>query len=267
VRSAAIDVAEWLVREKVTTETVLAWRSIAQSLGVTGESLAQAVAAAIRDVGSAELARQRAHAERAALVDEQVSLKAANTALRKEQAAIHAALKAVTEEGDARVAAAAQTARAAIAVSRDQAVRSIQAVESTLTRAIEDADGRIAAALDRYRALTEEAGRLEAQVAFARALNSEDLEAWRSVRPVEWAALLAQLERWMEAVGADPAAPPVGSLSTEAANRIRYPSLYGEIRLSDLAVWMRLGLRDMNLPAFRAALPAEAVAGTSIVRR
>jgi len=50
-----VDAAEWLAREEVTTETVLAWRSIAQSLGVTGENLAQAVAAAIREVGSAEL--------------------------------------------------------------------------------------------------------------------------------------------------------------------------------------------------------------------
>lgn len=166
--------------------------------------------------------------------------------LRKEQATIRVALKTIAEVGGARVAATEQAAKAAIAVSRDQAVRSLQAVQSTLTKAIQDADGRVAAVVERYRALAEEAGKLEAQVAFRRALASDDAEAWRSVRPAEWAAVLRHLGRWLGATEADPAAPGVDVLAPDIANRLRYGSLY--LRVTSAVGCRRLASRRPAAP-------------------
>lgn len=242
VRTAAVDVAEWLVREKVTRETVLAWRAIAQSLNGSDGSVAEAVADAIRRVGPPAMAQAAAERDLVALAKEQARLKTENDALRAEQDKVRAALTAVAQEGSASVGTAEEQATVAIAAARDQAIRSVRAVEAALTTAVADADGRVASVVERYRTLAEDAGRLDAQVAFARALASDDTEDWRPVRPREWAMLLRHLNRWLATTGSDPAAPRVEVLAADIANRLRYGSLYGAPRLSDIATWLVEGL-------------------------
>lgn len=223
VRKVAVDWAEWLVRQRIAPETVGAWKSAAERLGLTPQTLAGGLKAALEKFGGMEaVIRAKVH-ERDELGREIAKSRAAIEKLKVDRERITAALQAVAEEGTGRVAEAEEQAVAAIESVRHEAL-------ATLEKARES-----------YVDLTRKAAALEPTVRFAQALADPHEMFWMDVTPDQWAALLRHLDHYLT-LGGNREAPPPEQVGSELNNRLRYPYSHGALRLRDLVDWLIIGL-------------------------
>lgn len=204
VRSAAVDWAVWLVRRKITAETLSAWQVVAAKLGIDAETLATGLARALEAHGSLEAARQALSAAVARLRADLGKLTGDVAALRRERDGLSAAIGAVRDSGIAQVREVAEAATAEVR--------------------------RAAGGFER---LQTQAAELAKHVRMAQALASEDQAMWERVEPQTWAGLLAHILRWADArlvagIDVEPLEPVEGRLE----DQVRYSYTKGPVRLT-----------------------------------
>ncbi len=231
VRTVAVDWALWLVRQKISAETVGAWQAAADRLGLGAEALATGLARALEEHGSMEAARAQWTAAVAQLRTAHAQLTEEVAALRRERDGLTAAIGAVRDTGIARVRATAEAAAAEV---------------------------RRAAA--EFQRLTAEAAELREDLCFAQALRSGDPALWQRVEPRAWQALLARLEQWSQGNLANPEVPLPDEVRKQAKGSNDYPTLYGPFRvpLHGLLAWLQAGLVSVDVAPVRALPPPTA---------
>lgn len=229
VRKIAVDWAQWLVRQGVTVQAVGAWRSAAESLGLSAENLARGLTAALREFGSLEAACRAKAAERDALGSQVEKLKAANAKLRAEHRRIRAVLDAIALDGSERVAAA-----------EARAVASIEAIGAKHEAVVREIGEQMGEAIEAFTRLEREAAELEKYVKWARALGSRDTAPWRDIDPEAWAALLWHLSQWAEAAKLNPMVAIPDDVKRASRGSTDYPTLHGrfEVPLTGLIAWI-----------------------------
>jgi hypothetical protein len=233
VRSVAVDWAVWLMRQRITAETVGAWQAIAAKLGLADEALAAGLARALEEHGSAESAH-RAWA-------------VAVTKLRTDHAKLTGEVSALRRERDGLTAA--------IGAVRDGAIADVRKVAEMAAAEVR----RAAAAFEH---LTTQAAGLARHVRVAEALASQDPAAWERVEPETWAGLLAHLLPWAEArlLAAVDVEPPEG-VKGRLEDQGRYPYTKGPVRLTlaQLVGWIATGLERASLETVPARLASARV--------
>lgn len=223
LRHAAVDRAEWFVRQGITTPTLRAWQAIGQSLGLSPETLAAGVGSSLQQFGTLVAACQAKMQERDALTREIRQRRAALAELTAERETITAALQAVAQHGSQAVADARTHAVAAVAAMRNDTLATLR---ETVTQ---------------YAALKTEAASLEPVVRFARTLMDPADPAWQTVSPEQWSGLLRQFKRYLTSREDSPGPVPE-QVSKQLQDRLRYPTLSGQPRLTELVEWLIAGL-------------------------
>ncbi len=232
VRSVAVDWAVWLVRRKVTPETVGAWQSVAAKLGLTDDGLATGLARALEEHGTLEASRTAWSASVAKLRADHAKLTGQVAALRREREGLTAAIAAVRDTGIAGVRGVAEAAAAEIR-------RAAAEFERVQNRAIE----------------------LAKHVQMAQALASDDPALWQRVEPETWARLLAHLLRWADArlvAGID--VEPTEAIRSRLEDQVRYSYTKGPVRLTltQLVAWLVVALQGTVVRGVSALLAAGA---------
>jgi len=217
LRAVAVDWAVWLVRQRITAETMGAWQAIAAKLGLADEGLAIGLARALDEYGTLEAARQARSAAVGKLHADHVRLTAEVGVLRRERDGITSAIAALRDAGIADVRQVAAAAAAEVQ--------------------------RAAAGFEH---LTTQAAGLAQHVRVAEALASHDPAACERVEPETWAGLLAHLLRWADArLVASVDVEPPEALKGRLEDQVRYSYTKGPVRLTlaQLVGWLVAGLQ------------------------
>jgi len=263
----AIEAGKWFVGQRVSSKTVLAWRDIAQQVGLPVEKLPQGLADALKQFGTLEAACRTKTTERDDLTEQVGKLKAETATLQAEKQRIQAALEAVAKDGQGRVQAVEKIAKGAVGSVKEQAVAAIKTTQKQFEEAIDKADEYIAGTIRRFEELTKEAVELEKDVAFAKALRSTDPMPWLKVTADTWDAVLARFLTWAEIRGINGEVPIPEDVKKVGKGSIEYPSLHGQYRLPLTAIvgWLRAGLKSTlnSLPILPGSYLLAKLAGRS----
>lgn len=243
----AVKAAKWLASRRLSSETVLAWRAIADQLGLPTEGFPQGMADALKQYGTLEAACRAKAKERDDLTKQVEKLKAETATLQTEKQHIQAALEAVAKDGQGRVRTAEKTATSKIRSVKEEALTAIRSASEQFETAVKKADAQMTSTLQRFERLSREAAELERDVAFARALRTADPTPWLDVTAEHWDALLSRFLEWARAYRINNAEVPIPDEVKKAGRgSIEFPALHGQFRLPlcSIADWLRAGLNE-----------------------
>ncbi|MDA8337003.1 MAG: hypothetical protein M0Z41_18805 [Peptococcaceae bacterium] len=250
-----IEAGKWLVSQHLSAKMIFAWRDIAQQLGLPVEKLSQGLADALKQYGTLDAACRTKITERDELTKQVEKLKAETTTLQAEKQRIQTALEAVAKDGQGRVQAAEKIATSAVNSVKDQTVAAIKATREEFEETMGQADQYMATTIRRFKQLTEEAAELEQDIAFARALRSNDPMPWLKVTSDSWDAVFARFLTWAKIHHVNGDVPIPDEVKKGGKGSIEYPSLHGQYRLPlpTIMGWLKAGLK--GAPATNPTLP------------
>jgi hypothetical protein len=240
----AIEAGKWLVNQRLSAKTVLAWRDVVQHLGLPAEQLSHGLVDALKQYGSLEAACRTRTTERDELSKQVEKLEAETATLQAEKQRIQAALQAVAKDGQGRVQASEKTATNALNSVKEQAVAAIKATQDKFENAISRADEYMAETIAKFHRLSKEAVELEKDIAFAKALRSNDPFLWLDVTAENWDGIFSRFLEWARVFKITGEVPIPDEVKKAGKGSIEYPALHGQFRLPLPAIvgWLRAGL-------------------------
>jgi hypothetical protein len=152
-----------------------------------------------------------------------------------------------------------KTAAGAVNSVKDQAVTAIRNTWTQFEEAISKANVDMGGTIQKFERLTKEAAELERDVAFAKALRSNNPALWLDVAPESWDAIFERFLEWVKIRRINTEVPIPDEVKKACKGSVEYTSLYGQFRLPLPAIveWLRAGLKE--LPAASPALPWSSV--------